>query len=232
VCFGLRSPYHTHPLVFSIDPWIKYPDTGRIIVVGNSEKHIGEVMWEMHMPKGFGRKLLESTACIQPCGNDASYDREVRDRWIEQFRTKVARVEPDDLMFPLMETQWAGYNEMRFVPREIAGNPTYGMYYRNMDQYMASVGMLAESPFVHFGLMDDEEMIADTHQYIRDNFESLAYYWHINRNGPKCVDVQLMSEIGALVTYRHLWLKITHVSAESLINQTRTSEISIDGTAI
>ena len=27
-------------------PWIDYPDTGRIIAVGNSEKHIGTVMWD------------------------------------------------------------------------------------------------------------------------------------------------------------------------------------------
>lgn len=192
-----------------------------------------EIDWHMIVPHGYGRSLKYTATCLQPCGNDSNYDPTIRQRWVEEFKADVVRLRPDDKYFGLVKSRKMGTNEMRFGPKMIDDRPTYGMFYWNIAEYMASVGLLADTYNEGFGVFPDDPLVRDDIvNYVPEDFENLAFYWNIRRTSITCANAQMLTYHGALAVARHLWLKITNVAETTFVSQTITTEATLDGDPI
>lgn len=178
----------------------------------------GVTMWEAHVRTGASRCLPVSASCMRPCEAQRFDNQELRDRYARLVNARIVELYPSGTTFPMLESRYVPANTMYFGPREVGGNPTYGIFFKNIDALLRQVGVFGETYGQGFGFQDNEPLFPPIDNYLPSMFEDSAVYWDISKvNGGKCVEAMMMLKAGVLATARHLWLKVTNVYCTSMV---------------
>jgi hypothetical protein len=189
----------------------------------------GDVMWEMHVPTGKARCFLNTAACMQPCDKTNEYDPDARERFARLRNTKIAQLYPSGRMFPMMETRYVTGNTMWLGPREIGGNPTYALFFKNLNQYWGDLGLLGNTYGQGSGTAWDEPMISQqTTDYVNQQLNDVAFHYDVSKvpNSHKCVQYGAFAKAGVLAVSRHLWLQISNIACATFVTNP-ASELTI-----
>ncbi|GEM_PF-4055308 len=191
----------------------------------------GVDVWEMHIEHGKGRGFLKTAACMQPCNLNGEFDQTLRERYRRLVNGQVGELYPSNQTFALLESQHVGANTLYFGPRQIAGRPTYGLAFWDMNDYFNSLGAIGTTPVRQYGMPESDTLLAETHSTIRNNFESVALQQFFTTVGDAqdCAKGTIMAYYGVLATARHLWLKVTNISSTTWV-KALVSNVEIDGT--
>ena len=198
-----------------------------------TDRHGGVDAWEFHVGYGAGKCLLNNSACMQPCHTCGSQscvthdDVELRSRFADQHRTGVVELYPSGTRIPVLETKWMEGNTLRLGPRSIGGFPTYGLFFQDID------AMLPEFPSSYgtgFGIPEREQQFPMIKEDVVDfPLEERTLYWALTRENLRCFKAEMMSCVGVVSCWRHLWLKITNVCCCECIGGCDDS-VTISGT--
>lgn len=195
--------------------WMYFPK-----VRANFTDQYGDVQWEMHVPHGACDDFLATAACMQPCTVSGEFDSELRARFSGFISSRVARLYPHGEILPVMETRYMPANTMRIGPRSIGGNPTYSMFFKNINQYWEDVFSFGETYGNGRGMRSGTEPML---KRIQDRvgiqaIDQIAFHYDFEKVGHKCLYYSVLSQAGFLATSRHLWLKLTNVAYNTWIN--------------
>lgn len=177
----------------------------------------GVSMWEAHVPNGAASCFLKTAACMQPCQLNGEFDQELRERYRQMRNTKIAELYPSGRSFPIMESSGVAANHMWIGPREIAGRPTYGAFFVDLNQYFNQLGGLANQYGKAYGLPEEEPLLANLSDTIDIPFESQAIQQDVKKVSVDCVEFALMAIYGVLAVSRHLWLDISFIACPSFV---------------
>lgn len=189
--------------------WIEY-------IHVNHTSPYGEVNWEMHIKYGEKRRMRETVTCMQPCGNDSNFDSGVRSRWKDYEKRDIMTLEPSGYEFAMCQNPELADGVAYFGPRSIGGEYTYGLFFQAINQYYVdslrghnmyatSEGLPSETdPFV----WEDESLI-------KTQFEGAAFRFNVTEPSPYCIQGWAQFQYGVLVSQRHLWLKVSGLSAQA-----------------
>lgn len=188
-------------------------------VRANFTDQYGDVMWEAHVPHGAADDFLATTACLQPCDIDGTFDSELRARYAGFIESRIARFYPRGEILPFLETRYMPANTMRIGPRSIGGNPTYGLFFKNMNRYFNELytnGMPYGQGMGMFG--GNEPLLKKVQDTINiGGLDSLIFQYDLTKNGHKCITYSVLSQFALLAVSRHLWLKLTNVDYDTWI---------------
>lgn len=184
--------------------------------------------WELHVPPGMATCLKNNSACLQPCGVSGDFDPDLRKRFEDARNADVVKFFPTQQQAGVMETNYLGDNEFWLIPSTVNGQPTYGMYFENMNAYFSMLGALGDTYGMGAGIPNvSEPLIKEQHQVIKDNFESVAIHHDVQKLAMNCAKFCMMARIGMLVTARHLSTQFTNVLCPNFIRSC-PSDIAID----
>jgi hypothetical protein len=199
-----------------------------------TDQNGGVDVWEIHVPPGSKRCLIDTAACFQPCNNDAGiWDTTLRERIIDLRARDVVRLFPSGREIPMWESTHVEADTMWFGPRSIGGNPTYGVVFRDMNEMFAALGVLGDTYGQGSGMFPDTEPLLTS--YTDDlgiPFEASAIHWDVRKVSIDCVQAALMSVVGVLAAARHLWFKIEGITCGSFIDNDIQSGLQIDNASL
>jgi hypothetical protein len=174
--------------------------------------------WEAHIQHGQAKCLINAAACMQPCGLSASniLDPGLRDRFARLRTQNMVQLYPSGTTFPMLQTRYMGANQMRFGPRSIGGNPTYGMFFENMDDYLAQLSGVGGLYGSGSGFVppSPDTLLPITQDFLNFGFEDQAIFWDLFKETAFCVRASMMACAGMITCGRHLWLTIDNVCCE------------------
>ena len=203
----------------------------------------GVQAWEAHVAMGQTTCLLNAADCLKPCGTCGGGDCGGCDRgWhvnvdsnalFEQMAqsrtTKLMRLKPSGRTIPLMETNAMEKNTMRIGPRIVGGNPTYGMFFRNIAEVLDLVP-LDETYGTRFGRDPYENFLAPmSRTELQNSFEEQTIFSGITRPNLRCFEAEMVMQYGVLACWRHAWLKMTNMCCCGCINCSADTGLVIDG---
>ncbi len=175
--------------------------------------------WEAHIRHGQAKCLINAAACMQPCGLDASniIDPGLRERFRRLRLTNMVELYPSGTTFPMLQTRYMGDNQMRFGPRSIGGHPTYGMFFENMDDYLAALSGVGGLYGSGSGFVppNPDTLLPITQDFLNFGFEDSAIFWDLFKESAFCVRASMMACAGVITCGRHLWLTINNVCCEN-----------------
>lgn len=178
----------------------------------------GVSMWEAHVPVGAASCFLKTAACMQPCQITGEFDPDLRERYRRMRVNKLAELYPSGRSFPLLESAGVAANHMWIGPREIAGRPTYGAFFVDLNQYFNQLGPMANQYGKGYGLPDGDELLGELSDTLDIPFESQAIQQDVKKVSVDCVEFALMAIYGVLAVSRHLWLDISQVACASFVD--------------
>lgn len=190
----------------------------------------GEVMWEMHTHSGEDYCLRESIACIQPCGNDSNFDKEVRQRWVDVHNTDIMTLKPSGQSFALLQSPEVDSGTYWLGPRSIGGTPTYGLAFQPLAPYWTQLGEATRQLYgQQFGQWEAEDMLIwEDQTFIQQNFDDIAFLTDVYKQSMSCLKAGMMFKYGVVASARHLWLKITGLGCSTIISTPDDSVVIID----
>jgi hypothetical protein len=175
--------------------------------------------WEAHIQHGQAKCLINTAACMQPCGLDASniLDPGLRERFRRLRLTNMVELYPSGTVFPMLQSRYVAANTMWFGPRSIGGNPTYGMFFENMDEYLAQLSGVGGLYGSGRGMIPPTKdmLLPVTQDFLNFGFEDAAIFWDLFKETAFCVRASMMACAGVLTCARHLWLRVQNVCCES-----------------
>lgn len=175
----------------------------------------GEVMWEMHLGVGEKYTIRNMVTCMQPCDNDSNFDSDVRTRWQNFHASNRMRLEPSGKEFVLQQSTELDPGVMYFGPRSIGGNYTYGLFFSAINQVYAQAILNHELYGQQAGTLEAKNpLIWKDQTFIENNFEQMACRFNWEKIKHQCFEASVQMEYGFLATARHLWLKVTGMSAQ------------------
>lgn len=199
------------------------------------QAHWGVVdAYEFHVPPGTKRCIVRSAACIQPCGGDVTtiFDAELRARYAALSARDVVQLFPSGTEIAMLESPHVEAETMWLGPRSVNGDPTYGMFWRDMDEMYAQIGAFGNTYGQSGGMpMDTEPLLIDVIPEIDLPFEARVFRMDVTKISIDCVKAGLMAIIGVLAFERHLWIKFTNVTCATWVKQLK-SGVTIDGVAV
>ena len=158
--------------------------------------------------------------CMKPCSS-CDDDPEARARLADFRRNSIVEFYPSGTMVPVMQSRSMPANTLRFGPRMIDGEYTYGLFIDDIDKYLS---MLPTNPFNRFALT--KEAVMDNSFLCREDWreeiEERGIYWNLHPTSSTCVEGEVQLCAGVLATSRHLWLRIENVGCASLIGDCDT----------
>ena len=180
----------------------------------------GEVTdWELLTPWGQGKCFINTVACMKACST-CEDDPNVRER-LSSFRSgKMVKFYPSNTEVRVKQSRFMPAHTLRFGPRAIDRNPTYGLFVDLVDNYLS---MLPTDPFDRFKFQSDEESSFLCAQDWRSEIETRGVFWNLKAFDSKCVQGSSQICAGVLATARHLWLRIDNVYCGSLIDSCATN---------
>lgn len=180
----------------------------------------GAVDWEMHIRSGETYCIRDTVTCMQPCGNDSNYDREVRERWSNFHTTDVMQLMPGKQTFALLQSPEVESGVYWLGPRAIGGTPTYMLAFQPLAPYWAQLGDVTRQLYGQkFGQWQAQDMLIWKDQsFVQQNFDSIAFLTDVRKTSMACLDAGMMFKYGFIASARHLWLKISGVGCSTWIN--------------
>lgn len=179
------------------------------------------VLWEAFIGNGTGHCFLDSVACMAACDAATDWDPDRRDRFAEMRGTQIAQFYPSGRQFPLLESPHVTANSMWIGPRQIGGNPTYGLFFQNIDRYFNELGMYAQTYAQGSGRpMSENTMLReDLTPVIQQGLDSVIFHYDTLKVSDICIKYTLRTgRVGVLAVSRHLWLEITMVDCPTWIS--------------
>lgn len=191
----------------------------------------GVTSWEFHVPSGTKMCMVNTAACIKPCGDTTIYfDQYLRERFVDLRARDMVRLFPSGREVPMLESPNVEAETMWFGPRAIGGDPTYGVFFRNMNEMFGALGLLGSTYGQGTGLFpDNEPLLTDYREGMP--FEASAIHQDVLKTSINCVQASIMMQVGVLVTARHLWMKITGVTCSTMLADVK-SGVTIDAEPI
>ena len=176
--------------------------------------------WEIHTAWGQAKCLQNTTACMKPCSS-CDDDPEARARLADFRRNSIVEFYPSGTMVPVMQSRSMPANTIRFGPRTIDGEYTYGLFIDDIDKYLS---MLPTNPFNRFTLSQTDVM---EHSFLcredwRAEIEERGIYWNLHPTSSTCVEGEVQLCAGVLATSRHLWLRVENVGCASVVGDCDT----------
>jgi len=192
---------------FLDDLWIE-----KIATEGICEGDVTE--WEMFTAFGQAKCLINTAACLKPCSS-CDDDPGARDRLRDWRAGKMVELYPSGVEFRIKQSRAMPANTIRFGPRTINDNPTYGLFIDDVDKYLME---LPTDPFDRFMPMmgNDEPNFLCTDDW-RNEIENRGMFWNLRAVGDKCVQGSAQICAGVLATARHLWLRVDNIYCGTLI---------------
>jgi hypothetical protein len=173
--------------------------------------------WEAHVRHGQAKCLINAAACMQPCSLDASlFDTGLRDRFRRMRLSNLVQLYPSGTTFPMLQTRYIDENQMRFGPRSVGGHPTYGMFFENMDDYLAQLSGVGGLYGSGRGFVPPtkDTLLPITQDFLNFGFEDSAIFWDLFKETAFCVRASMMACAGVITCGRHLWLTVNNVCCE------------------
>lgn len=184
-----------------------------------------DVTWEMHVQSGGARCIINTASCFQPCNLDGDFDQTLRER-VKRLRNQyLLEFYPSGRQMPVMQSPKVTANELWVGPREIGGNPTYGLIFRDMDEMFTQLGLIEGYGQQRGELMMDEPLLADNEVYTQIPFESRVIQHDVTKPSIDCREYAIMGVVGVVASARHLWTNITNVACDHGIDNS-LSELS------
>lgn len=190
----------------------------------------GEVMWEMHSRSGEDYCLRESIACIQPCGNDSNFDKDVRQRWQDVHTTDIMKLMPSGQTFALVQSTEVDSGTYWLGPRSIGGTPTYMLAFQPLAPYYQQLGEIQRLQYgQQFGQWQAEDkLIWEDQTYIQQKFDDIAFLTDVHKESMSCLKAGMMFKYGFIASARHLWLKITGIGCDTWVRTVDDSVVVIE----
>lgn len=194
----------------------------------------GVDMWELHMPWGLKKCMMNTATCMQPCQtcgsdpalNDVNFqDEGLRDRFIRMMNGDVIELMPSGRAVVPMQSRFVADNEMWLGPGSIGGRPSYVLFLDNIDRYLMSFGEITQAGFgvsQHESEMRDI-LAPDTNDdlmsvgQLQANIETQAFYWLIKTETIKCFRAYMIACAGLICCNRHLWVHLLNIDCCSAI---------------
>lgn len=182
-------------------------------VRANFTDQYGDVQFEAHVPYGASDTFLRNAACIEPCNVSGDFDSELRARLSGFIERRIARFYPHGEILPFLETRHIPANTMRIGPRTIGGNPTYSLFFKNMNAYFNELMSFGSLYGQGSGLVgNDEPMMKARQDRIGiEAIDNIAFQYDFRKDSHKCMTYSVMAKAGVLAVSRHLWLNIANV---------------------
>lgn len=186
----------------------------------------GEVeQWELHTAWGQSKCIMNTVNCMRPCAT-CDDDPDARDRLSEFRLQQLIELYPSRTRVPVMQSRSMPLNTMRFGPRMIDGEYTYGLIIDDIDKHLS---MLPTNPWQRFE-WDNEE--SKMHSFLcsddwRAEIESRGLFWNLYPTSSTCLQGEVQLCAGLIATNRHLWLRIDNVACASLLNPDCDTAIEI-----
>ena len=187
----------------------------------------GVDMWEMLIEHGKGRGIAKNAACMQPCQLDGNNDSTLRQRYAQMVNTLIVELFPSGRDFPILESQHVDADTLWFGPRQIAGMPTYGMSFWNMQEYLGQLGGFSDTYGQSYGVPQNDAMIAETHSALTEMAEDVTMLIDFTKESMDCARGSMMAYIGMIATARHIWLKVSNITSDTFVTGV-ASNIEID----
>ncbi len=181
-------------------------------------------LWELHTYPGQMKCIQNTVNCMRPC-SACDDDPDARERLSDFRMNQIIELYPSKIQVPIVQSRCMEKNTMRFGPRMIDGEYTYGLVLDDIDTHLS---MLPTNPWNRLEL---ERMEVKEESFLcaedwRDDIESRAMFWDLFPVSSTCVQGTVQLCAGAITTNRHLWLRVDNVSCASLIGECDT-EITV-----
>lgn len=204
--------------------WIEYLEVNHL-------EPYGEPTWEAHIPLGEKRSWQNMITCLQPCDRDSSNDDDVRNRWEANANRTMLELKPSGKEFTMRCNPDLDEGTVYFGPRTLGGVPTYGAFFKPLNPYWQQLG--AEMQMA-YGQMDgvinhDDMLLWDDQTYVEQNFETLAFKtsFRFDAGSQNCFRLYTQFQMGVLVALRHMWLKVTGMSAQRTLLTDPGSSVTV-----
>ena len=177
-------------------------------------------MWEMHVYPGQAKCIQNTVNCMKPC-TSCDDDPESRERLSDFRKNQMIELYPSRIPVPIIQSRSMTQNTMRFGPRMIDGEYTYGLVLDDIDKHLS---MLPVNPWnrLETNHMEQKESSFLCAEDWRDDIEEKAMFWDLYPVSSTCVQGSVQLCAGMIVTNRHLWLRIDNVGCSSLIGDCDT----------
>ena len=195
----------------------------------------GVDMWELHMPWGLKKCMLNVAACMQPCktcgadNTDINFeDPGLRERFINMLNGDMIELLPSMRAVKPLQSRFVDDNTMWLGPGSIGGRPSYVLFMDDITRYLAAFGDLANDGFGLHDMADNDMSDFFTPQtsdnlmsvgQLQGELEARAFYWYIKQETIKCLTVSMLACAGLLACNRHLWYKITGVDCCGVVEE-------------
>jgi hypothetical protein len=194
-----------------------------------------DIEFELWVPNGQTTCIAELAACMQPCDGcvDPLSDPGIRARAASFRRDKIITLYPyDDVPITIRTTRALG-DDYLFVPKMVAGRPTIGWVFRDMQReleiangvipfYGSQVG--PSEPYEPLYSEDEIEMDPAT------LFESRFARLNVQRN-QECLNVWLTAEAAVLLFARHTWVQFSGMNCAGLVPADCEQSMSVAASA-
>lgn len=192
----------------------------------------GVDMWELHMPWGLKKCMMNTAACMRPCQTCGTTDPDstrfedeaLRERFIRMMNGDVIELMPSMRTIVPLQSQRVEDNTMWLGPGSLGGRPSYVLFFDDIDRYINAFGDLANDGFNLFPRSEMNQWIAPdavdgiiTNPQLTQSIQDMAFYWYIAQKTIKCLEASMIACLGMLVCNRHLWYKITGVDCCSVV---------------
>lgn len=175
----------------------------------------GVDMFEVHVPWGGARCIINAAGCMQPCSNTSAYDVTVRERIAELRSKKIMRLYPSDRVMAVKESRYMPANTLRVGPRSIGGKRTYGLFF---DDLVGNSDMWEDTYGQNAGLPGQEDALLALADELRLDFDNNAILWDVRKKSAVCLDTSIVARAGFLAAARHLWLRVTNVGCSTIMS--------------
>lgn len=182
-------------------------------------------MWEMHVYPGQMKCIQNTVTCMKPCTNCFD-DPDARARLADFRANQIIELYPSKIQVPMVQSRCMPKNTIRFGPRMIDGDYTYGLVLDDLDSHLS---MLPTNPWnrletTRMDLQEESFLCADDW---REDIEGRAMFWDLFPVSSTCVQGTMQMCAGVLATERHLWLRVDNVSCASLIGDCTEDDITV-----
>jgi len=188
-------------------------------------------VWEAHVEPGKARTFLNTTACMQPCQVSGEFDTELRERFRQQRLTKIAELYPSGRILPIKQTRHIAANTMRIGPWTVDGQPTYGLFLRDLNSYFSRLGIVGDTYGQGGGLFNDEPLLVETRNHLQNASDAITVRWDVTKESIDCATFAMMVYGGVLVTHREAWLRIDNITSATAVIKGQ-SDVVVDGTPL
>lgn len=206
----------------------------RLMEVEFANWSLQDIEFELWVPNGQTTCIAELAACMQPCDGcvDPMSDPQIRDRAASFRRDKVIYLYPYDDVPITIRTSRALGTDYLLIPKMIAGRPTIGWVFRDMQYELGIVN--GELPFYGSqvgtttpnALYGPDEIEMDPVQLFESRFARL----NVERN-QECLNVWLTAEAAVVMFSRDSYLRFTSMNCAGLIPADCEEELAVAASA-